>query len=602
MVIDELIVRKGTTNLPIDSYDDKKIDEIVYEGQKFHFAKQKDLEGVTEVVADNAVQEPMRELGIEGNTTQKTTTGKNLIDPEKLAELILKYHQGASLVTVDGRRCIKFVNNRMHGKDLTACCPEFKVNTRYIFSFEARPNTIIPEDDQNSGSLFVGFKPINVTAGMSLSAKTTTDFTRMYAVNNVNTTVTDINISYGSAHTWLIDLDSIYLYEYDGNDNPPYEEYTGRIPSPNVEYPQLIENSTNVSVELGGVNRLISPSNFENIIDLNNYVKYDISTQVYNINLTKFGMSKGIYHFDTPIPSGTPYTLLAEVINNDFEINYNFALGLYKKDDTGAAWAGSTLDLNTLSQSNRIVYKTGVTNQPTTDIWLFKNYDVNSYARNLKVRFLVYFGEQTITEWQPYFAPTKVDIPSEVTLADGTVVPLRFAKVDDSADTLVVDKIIGKCTYIGKVGLKVFDGTESFVNAGSGYPYRYIPNGIKRGNNIPLICNYFRNVHNTQIDSTSSEGTFCQHASMWYFNYDSQRGGIDNFKSKLAEWYTNGNPMIIQYQYATPKEYDLTNTDLGQQLLEFSKTEYGTNILTITSDLPVSKTDLAYWRQILPNE
>lgn len=73
MVIDELIVRQGTTNLPIDSYDNQIIDEIVVEGNTYHFAKQRDIEGETEVVADNMVDEPIISLAVEGNTVQEGT-------------------------------------------------------------------------------------------------------------------------------------------------------------------------------------------------------------------------------------------------------------------------------------------------------------------------------------------------------------------------------------------------------------------------------------------------------------------------------------------------------------------------------------------------
>ena len=117
MVIDELIVRKGTTNLPIDSFENGTIDEIFYKGKKYHFAKQNDVEGETEVVAYNAVEEPMRTFSIEGNTSQQTYTGKNLIDVDKLVELILGYDTNAFLVEVDGRSCIKYRNSATYQKD-----------------------------------------------------------------------------------------------------------------------------------------------------------------------------------------------------------------------------------------------------------------------------------------------------------------------------------------------------------------------------------------------------------------------------------------------------------------------------------------------------
>jgi hypothetical protein len=116
------------------------------------------------------------------------------------------------------------------------------------------PNVVFSPDSQNDGALGMGFKPTGINPRVALSAKTTTEFTRVYNINNSNTTVTDINISYGSTTMWLIDLDTMYLYEYEGDTNPPYEPYTGREPSPNANYPQPIENASNISVELSGIN------------------------------------------------------------------------------------------------------------------------------------------------------------------------------------------------------------------------------------------------------------------------------------------------------------------------------------------------------------
>ena len=48
-----------------------------------------------------------------------------------------------------------------------------------------------------------------------IQANTTTEFTRIYAINYANATVTDIALSFGSAYAWLIDLDTVCLYEYD---------------------------------------------------------------------------------------------------------------------------------------------------------------------------------------------------------------------------------------------------------------------------------------------------------------------------------------------------------------------------------------------------
>ena len=163
--------------------------------------------------------------GIFQNGISIRFSGKNLIDKDKFAELVLSYDTvGGAIVERNGRRCIKLYNGKMHGKSFLECIPTLKENTRYIFSFEAMPYTVFAEDEKYDGKLFVGFSPASTEVQQKgLSAKTTHDFTRIYNVNRSGTTVTDIRLSYGSVAYWLIDLDSLYLYEYDGNEDPEYE-------------------------------------------------------------------------------------------------------------------------------------------------------------------------------------------------------------------------------------------------------------------------------------------------------------------------------------------------------------------------------------------
>ena len=141
----------------------------------------------------------------------------NLIDVDKFAELVISYKgtQRAEIKEVDGRRCISFMNSTMRLKDFTSCCPTFKENTRYIFSFEARPEVIPPADAQYEYQLYMGLSPEGICQFKGLSAKTTTEFTRIYNVNRVGTTATDLYWSWGAVRQWLIDLDTVCLYEYD---------------------------------------------------------------------------------------------------------------------------------------------------------------------------------------------------------------------------------------------------------------------------------------------------------------------------------------------------------------------------------------------------
>ena len=204
--------------------------------------------GETSLSYESEYNKNLLNLSIKGNTKQIKSTGKNLIDVEKFAELILSYDTtSGAIVERDGRRCVRFINNKMHNRDFTPCCPTFKANTRYIFSFECLPNA--PTESANS--LYIGFKP---SPNKQIKANETTEFTRVYVVNNANTTVTDIFLSFGSAYVWLIDLDTVYLYEYEGNTNPPYEPYTNRMPAPAPDNPQAVEDSNNIGLSVNSVN------------------------------------------------------------------------------------------------------------------------------------------------------------------------------------------------------------------------------------------------------------------------------------------------------------------------------------------------------------
>lgn len=256
-------------------------------------------------------------LKIEGSTVDGASTGdsgieirlssKNLIDTKKLVELIEKYDtslSGSQLVEVDGRRCILFYNHTLNAKDLTSCCPVFKEKTRYIFSFEIRPYTILAQGENYGGRIFIRYKPEKTeiaSLNIYLNAYTT-EFQRMYIVNKENTTITDIGFSYGTAYRWLIDLDSIYLYEYDGDENPSYT-------------PPLIEKAVLPSIVAlsDGTELQIALSQGESLeyIASNKSVIYHAKDKDYDLSSTDFARE---------------LCLIAGKYNTDYEIMVKSAI------------------------------------------------------------------------------------------------------------------------------------------------------------------------------------------------------------------------------------------------------------------------------------
>jgi hypothetical protein len=145
---------------------------------------------------------------------------------------------------------------------------------------------------------------------------------------------------------------------------------------------------------------------------------------------------------------------------------------------------------------------------------------------------------------------------------------------------------------VRNVGKYIFNGTEVFYNAGSGYPYaveirRYISNYV-RSNNHPLISSHYTNIMNTQIDNVESTGTFCQHNQNWYFNHDNQDMGVEAFKNFLKAEYDAGTPVEVYYALETPIEEPITLPPIP--------TQKGDCSITVQTNTKPSKTEYQYYR------
>ena len=130
----------------------------------------------------------------------------------------------------------------------------------------------------------------SVSTPYILDARTTADFTRMYSVSKEGIDVDDINLTWGATHNWLIDLDSVYLYEYEGNSNPEYE-------APHVECATL--EST---VLLDGEEISVRLTEGESLVFDNGKVKYFTADREYDLTDSDFGKElckmKGAYGDD----------------------------------------------------------------------------------------------------------------------------------------------------------------------------------------------------------------------------------------------------------------------------------------------------------------
>jgi hypothetical protein len=228
--------------------------------------------------------------------------------------------------------------------------------------------------------------------------------------------------------------------------------------------------------------------------------------------------------------------------------------------------------------------------------------------------FMIVEGTQALP-YQSYFEPKTLSLPSSVTV-DGREVQLRFAKVH-SSDVLSVDRINNSVIYTQNNKYYQFTGNESlhrYIN------YEYKDNivmscnvsGVLRTkiNIIEGLCNKFKGETPNNFVNMNRPYCFTTNTNQLWFSFPKELIGATDettttemyqlFKAWIKTQNEKGD-YIYSYFGIKPIEYDLTDTEIGQSLLALAM-EKGTNILEVKSEIPVSRTDLSYWRQIIPNE
>lgn len=275
MVVDTLNLRNGNIDMPIDSLDNKMIDEIVVEGQKFHFAKQKDVTGTSEIVADNGVDEPIRSLSVSGATLQSGTPtpdapipiqnandngmsvalhGKNLATAQQV------YPSKPTIVTYGGRDCI-FAD----GYTQFRLPNGFKEKTRYTVSFDVA--TPLHNSDESGGPMVFFVKYKNLSTNWSRDAlvvsKTSDDFQRVTFTTLANQTIDYIGPYTNTNRYWrYVDINSFQFEE--GTVATPYEPY----------FRETVEIPTSIDVNGTSVPLLFSEYDKLTVDRINNEVIY----------------------------------------------------------------------------------------------------------------------------------------------------------------------------------------------------------------------------------------------------------------------------------------------------------------------------------------
>lgn len=532
--------------------------------------------GESSVVIEDGIKCYLPELKIVGNTTQLTSTGANILDIPafKLATNVegtygwFASKEGDSITVWANSTNTSAIAILVSGKQtITAGKYRMSVDKPLPFQIRLQKSSFLIYAGQTSNTIIYTGEDF-VNANIAVDARPQ------------------------GANPWTYEPITFKLMLQKIDDAAPvdkYEPYTGGKPVPNPEWPTDIVNAGDkgIEVEVRGAN-LIDYTNKRFSLGGNAGATYSLADDILNIEMSCYYM-----YFQLPNSTADTYTLLQEVIslNDNLDSTLSMTL-LYRYTDGTYEEVSKNLELgkNVLS-INKGAGKRG----DRLEIrFLRKNNNGSSVATASIKNLMVCEGE--ILEYEPYVEPQTISIPPSVEV-DGETVELKFAKVGDYADKIIVDGVNKTVTYQQNIHEKIFDGTEAISIPTSSLEeyglsaFRYL-DFWKQAAEV-FRCNHLIYNNQTNYRHARTEGLYgLTTAGQMFFCISTDRIPLNDteaFKNHLAEKYSAGIPYVVQYASLTPIETDITDSPLGEQLLALVQNN-GTTIIEASNANNLSQT------------
>lgn len=459
---------------------------------------------------------------LEGNTTQISTTGAQLMDLSKLQRI---YNRVNYVLTGDGG--IQVSGNTIDNASNSA-----------VGSITLEPGTYYV-----SGSVSVQNTQILVRVKKWYEDGTST------VINDTSFVVdgTETKINYFiQVNQGLSDFNiMVYPMLNVGDTAKSWEPYTGEKPSPSVEYPQDFVGADIKYIEVQGA-QLFDISNPYSSIN-----QWVITNDTISITNPTGGYLTVIYKIDCK--PNTSYTIYSIIVNDVPDANsMHIAISLLKKDGTTQ---DNIVVLNNTSSA------TFITTSDTQSIYI--------YFRNRTIGNGGYFKDIIVNEgktalpWQPYYSPQNISI---------TLTKPLYG-IDNYNDEIAVTKRIDKCiefTFNGSENWAVISRYEGFYYAGI-LPFT----AMRRAG----FCNQFpvdtkgEAIESIRIGNGNSV-LFCVY-SRFYDDTAADKG--------LAAWkaHLSTSPLKI-VTYTNPEGY--VETPLEQSNIDAIKSLYAYNGYTIVNN------------------
>lgn len=549
----------------------------------------------TDIVLEDAVPEPLVSLNVKGNSEQKQYEGYNLIPyPHTNISIdgtgITWTEIGDGTISAKGTASVQcqytfsFNKSFPAGNYIAVGCPANGGNGKYLINFAAAKDEVYIKDSWDTGS------------GMTISAP-----------NGIDRFIVSLRIYAGQT------VDFVFKPMLcTGSAIRPYEPYVGGIPSPNPEYPQSVNSTSDSEVNLsihsrnlldltkfedrGGITSTLTPTGIS--------MTYSGSSDYISISAT-VGDEPDFY--DTYLTLSGNYTIsgnYGELIMTGFEIFY-YASGNPGVTILGNASMYGSGKFSMVSTRRVPAYVPGA--ELAINLY-FRNRTGTTTDAVIEWSDIMLERGSTATDYQPYFRDT-VDVP----VSSGIV----LRGLGGIYDELIVEngtvKNIQRITpfttpawnefYLNDASLIYYNrNVYQLVLYNSETDPSRIERSLSTEENSIGLCSHYKNI---------SLGTMF--ADLYYADYygteppQNRISIIENhlliYKNNesledfIQWWNANKDNVKIYYALKTPIETDITNTTVGQQLLQLS-TERGLNTMHIIADVNPSEIKTKYWKQI----
>ena len=352
-----------------------------------------------------------------------------------------------------------------------------------------------------------------------------------------------------------------------------FEPYTGKIPSPNLDYPQAIEQVDSAKLQYTGSNLF----DYTKISIIPSSTSGLVITLEKNGDITVSGKPKYSYTMVVPVQDITDILKDGETyyINQSSYNKFVFLEVTATKNNGSIIYLGTTV-----SEKKFVVNKTN-----------FKKYTIKVVCCNLST-----WGEEEKTITSNFKLTRQKSVPFEKYVGKAINIDLKGNKLCAVSDT-IKDKLLidrnGNVALQKNVGFKLLDGSENwFINdtSSSNQTHRFCFNlsSAEIDNfTIAIRSNSLISVTASQLFLNDIE-CISKSISQLLIRIDENRG-ISNVE-QLKTWLASNNMKV--YYAATPEIIDLG------QLPELPKTFNGINNVWAETNLGNTEIEIEYVQDV----